>query len=333
MEISEIANVKRSRGRSSNTVNVTKTDGTSLSVPEDPGNRHYRVITEWVAQGNEILPPDPKPKDPERGPLAYCAHPLCVLPSDQTRMWRYMSLTQFVNLLQTKALWFPRGHILAKHDRFEGQLPKPNLSISPDELHHRVYGVDVPPNFDWTQGHRDIQHQFRVNTLINCWTASDHESFAMWNVFGKTGDSIAIQTTLGGLKQSFGDYTDYNVYIGEIRYLDYEVEELDERNYLNLFLHKTKFYEYENEIRLLIYDDGDISIVDPKEPYFWLPGDEKTLEEIKPGELVPVDLSLIMEKVYVSPLASSALLSVTKGLLEHYGVPNVDVCLSGVEVG
>ena len=29
-------------------------DGTEMSVPLDPANRHYQAILEWVAEGNAI---------------------------------------------------------------------------------------------------------------------------------------------------------------------------------------------------------------------------------------------------------------------------------------
>ena len=31
-------------------------DGTEMSVPIDPANRHYAAILEWVAEGNTITP-------------------------------------------------------------------------------------------------------------------------------------------------------------------------------------------------------------------------------------------------------------------------------------
>ena len=33
-------------------------DGTEMSVPLDPDNRHYRAIQEWVAEGNTIQEAD-----------------------------------------------------------------------------------------------------------------------------------------------------------------------------------------------------------------------------------------------------------------------------------
>lgn len=37
---------------------VATIDGTEMSVPLDPANRHYAAILEWVAEGNTIQEAD-----------------------------------------------------------------------------------------------------------------------------------------------------------------------------------------------------------------------------------------------------------------------------------
>ena len=44
---------------------VEKVDETVLHVPNDPANRHYREVLEWVADGNIPLPADPPPPPPK----------------------------------------------------------------------------------------------------------------------------------------------------------------------------------------------------------------------------------------------------------------------------
>ena len=43
---------------------VTLTDGTVLSVPNDPANRHYQEVQDWIALGNTPDPADPPPPPP-----------------------------------------------------------------------------------------------------------------------------------------------------------------------------------------------------------------------------------------------------------------------------
>jgi hypothetical protein len=37
---------------------LTTIDGTEMTVPLDPANRHYAAILEWVAEGNTIQEAD-----------------------------------------------------------------------------------------------------------------------------------------------------------------------------------------------------------------------------------------------------------------------------------
>ena len=41
-----------------NLIIQTTIDGTEMSVPLDPDNRHYQAIQEWVAEGNTIAEAD-----------------------------------------------------------------------------------------------------------------------------------------------------------------------------------------------------------------------------------------------------------------------------------
>ena len=43
---------------------VTLTDGTVLSVPDDPTNRHRRLLQAWIDGGGILDPADPAPTPP-----------------------------------------------------------------------------------------------------------------------------------------------------------------------------------------------------------------------------------------------------------------------------
>jgi len=42
---------------------VTDQDDNILQVPNDSSNRHYKIILEWVEDGNTIQEADPIPED------------------------------------------------------------------------------------------------------------------------------------------------------------------------------------------------------------------------------------------------------------------------------
>ncbi len=56
MDITSAKYVTDLRGGDSSILAVI--DGTPMTVPQDPANRHYAAILEWVADGNTIQEAD-----------------------------------------------------------------------------------------------------------------------------------------------------------------------------------------------------------------------------------------------------------------------------------
>ena len=56
MNISSAQYITDLRGGDSTILAVI--DGTPMTVPQDPSNRHYAAILEWVAEGNTIQEAD-----------------------------------------------------------------------------------------------------------------------------------------------------------------------------------------------------------------------------------------------------------------------------------
>jgi len=55
MDSMTITNAQYCNDTNGNQAGVKATiDGTEMSVPLDPANRHYAAILEWVAEGNTI---------------------------------------------------------------------------------------------------------------------------------------------------------------------------------------------------------------------------------------------------------------------------------------
>ena len=75
-----------------------------------------------------------------------------------------------------------------------------------------------------------------------------------------SNEGIAIQSTLDRLKESFHK-SPVEVNVGAVTYLDYKTEFVPDDEYFDPFMYKRKSYEYENELRALV---------------FKAPGDERT---------------------------------------------------------
>lgn len=107
-----------------------------------------------------------------------------------------------------------------------------------------------------------LSEHYRRNVpfiLINSWHMNEHESAAMWSMYGRTGEAIAVQSTFAKLNHSLSN----DVLLGVVRYIDYNVTPIPENTNLWPFIHKRKSFEHEREVRALIADwDGALPYAD-----------------------------------------------------------------------
>ena len=56
--------------------------------------------------------------------------------------------------------------------------------------------------------------------LISCWHENPYESEAMWKLYSRETDGIAVKTNFGSFKQSLISNT--STYVGRVNYINYE---------------------------------------------------------------------------------------------------------------
>ncbi|PIQ21065.1 MAG: hypothetical protein COW65_11240 [Cytophagales bacterium CG18_big_fil_WC_8_21_14_2_50_42_9] len=197
-----------------------------------------------------------------------------------------MDFTKFISLIDSRTLYFTRADKF--EDPFEGSLPKINITsrkfvpLSVPEVDHENYLAAV-------HALGLIGHNWRRFTAINCWHENEHESAAMWKLYLKSDEGIAIQSTYKLLKESIID--EENVYIGKVNYIDYEKGYIDARNILNAFFHKRKSFEHEREIRALIM----------KLPLRGTGNMNSEKDTIINGLKIKVDVEKLIQNVYIAP--------------------------------
>jgi hypothetical protein len=196
-------------------------------------------------------------------------HPNCQDPDDwKAAIWRYMDFTKFVAILERRALYFATIAELQSADPFEGSsFPSPMLRGN-----SQLFNLDMA-----RQTFQNLVRDIRVN----CWHINRGESAALWRLYLKSNEGIAIQSTCERLRQSLGA-APHNVYLGCIAYIDYAsgVFAGDSENLFRACLHKRQSFEHERELRALIWEPDRVN-----------------------GPFVPVDLDVLMEQVYVAPEA------------------------------
>jgi hypothetical protein len=218
-------------------------------------------------------------------------------------VWRYMDFTKFVSLLEEKALFFPRLSTLS--DPMEGFLTQPTVEkfrnipdglTSEESARRRAIG----------EHNLGVMRMGRNLLFVSSWHMNNHESVAMWDLYLKSGEGVAIQSTVGRMIKSF-DCNNDKVYVGQVQYLDYRKQEIPWNNVFYLALHKRKSFEHERELRALVMSPDN-----------------------SPGKLVCVDLNSLIQNIFVAPNCPAWILDLVKKMVSRYGL-NKKVFHSGLE--
>jgi hypothetical protein len=222
-----------------------------------------------------------------------------------TEIWRYLDFTKFVSLLDRKALFFIRGDKLS--DKFEGSLPKKSIK-------KRAQALEILPDKERAIMLRTMPkvfQQIRENIFINCWSKGVFESAAMWNIYLKSDEGVAIQSTYKKLKESFSKCTTHDVLIGEVKYIDYENEYFPSDNMFYPFLHKRKSFEHEQEIRAIIFIiKGGV----------FESNENSEIKKYETGIYVPIDIDILIENIFVSPKAEPWFRELVESVIKNYHI-------------
>lgn len=260
--------------------------------------------------------------------------------SDDTVLWRYMSLDKFINLIDAQTLFLSPIAYFKNSDPLEGHLPK--KFHNEIESHLQLMSQSGPKfpktapremlefEKEWaeTTGRRLklMREKTRGRQSICCWYESKFESEAMWKLYGDNGKSIAIKTTVSSLKKSIESRDNEKLaFLARMRYLDFNDVDMTKEDLLankervSTILLKRKEYEHEREVRL--YHEPDVfDLTSPTSMLddYW----EKYV--IKP-HTINVDVNELIHSVVVSPYVSEPYLSSVKSICTKYNLSESDV--------
>lgn len=176
-------------------------------------------------------------------------------PNADDKLWRYMSLANFVALLVEQYLFFSK----LKHleDPYEGAPPLPVIALLREDLSFpRPHATVEQSVKQWF--HR--MEACRERTCVNCWHVSDHESEAMWKLYGQIGENVCIVTDISSLRKCFensptaiqGGMVDYQTTAGA-----FDSNAPVEDYMFAWATRKRRSYEHEREFRLLHLQSED----------------------------------------------------------------------------
>ena len=216
----------------------------------------------------------------------YLNNPNITLPEDpNTIVWKYLDLSKFLDLLLSKKLFMSRSDKF--EDQYEGTFSEPTY----EEI--RKLAVDNPDFLNYYKTHRE-------RVAISSWHINEYESFAMWQIFTKNNEGLAIQSTIGRLQKAVRPENNFDQYIGEVNYIDYKKEYIPFDDLFFPFLFKRKSFQYEREVRIL----SDTSKSDIK---------------LNDGLKINVDINQMIEKIYIHPKSENWYKKLVIELVERLG--------------
>jgi len=210
-------------------------------------------------------------------------------------------------MLNTGALYFCRADKFS--DPFECSVPRKETDFRESEEHFR----STERVFKKSGGTFDKEHakkqstdraathiKIKRATTVNCWHINTGESDAMWQLYLKDNEGVAIKTTAGklrkvlaGVKQQIG--------MSKVRYLDYEngIWFHDTEyphpyyNFITPIFHKRLAFDHESELRLYHHD------YQREKDGYW-----ENLDNPK-GELIELNVAELVEEIIFHPTSDA----------------------------
>ncbi|MDP3434115.1 MAG: DUF2971 domain-containing protein [Bacteroidota bacterium] len=221
---------------------------------------------------------------------------------------RYIDLEKLNDMMETSSLFFCRADKFPDH--FEGSLPQ------------KEYESRIRRGF--VSGFERLHLNMKKFTLINCWHINENESDAMWRLYLKSNEGVAVQTTIekicSVLKNSHSTFR-----VSKVRYIDYEKdiwyddEEYPVKSYNAIIplVHKRNEYKHENEFRILFDIDHAY-----QSPDYWANAESSIGKKIEIR-----DIARIIDRLILPPSADEIVRDKVEKIMDKFNC-NIEICKS-----
>lgn len=233
-------------------------------------------------------------------------------PKSNYAIVKYLDLTKYISILQRQSLFFCRVDKL--EDKFEGTTAKPNFDA---RINWYKYMRDVEHFFKFELTDDDIlkrvkdqyafDKQIKGISCVNCWNKKDDESAALWKIYSDFSKGIMIKSSISNIQNAFNKTLE-EIQLSEIKYIDYEKEEMPDGNSMFPLIHKHRAYSYEDEVRL-IFETKQVG---------WEHDWEN--EEVEEGIYLSTDINLLIEEIIISPYSANWFYKLVEDISHQYGL-------------
>lgn len=159
-----------------------------------------------------------------------------------TVLWRYLDAAKLFDFFENSTLFFSRADRFS--DKFEG-------AFTPS-LRQQISAAHANSRISYT--YEQFKRRIRESVYISSWHRNQDDSAAMWALYGKSECAVALTSTVGRLADALEEQQlDEHIAIERVEYVKHWSDpKLDIAPYARVFAYKTKAYEYEKEVRVII---------------------------------------------------------------------------------
>lgn len=213
-------------------------------------------------------------------------------------LWRYMDIAKFVSMLEQKAIWLARADTFG--DKHEGRFPVEMLECI-DKAYENLPKSDNPQ----VKNSNDFQDYLVKNTFISCWHHNHEENMVMWEIYGRSANAVAIQTTVKDIRKN----TNPSGLSGHaLIFKDVVYKNADEISgtllYGDCFFRKRRHFSFEKEVRISL---DTYSSLDPT-------------KDTPPGYKLPVCLNGMINQVIIHPDSPKWFYDVVDSITKRYNL-------------
>lgn len=239
------------------------------------------------------------------------------IPDDTTEIWRYRSFPQYLSLLEYKGLWFSRV------DQFKDPYEASVTELDADMI-RQTHETLMDEGDEVDEDHlENAGENWRKLKYANCWHERDIESAAMWDIYSRRGQAVAIKSTVGKVLDaiSAGGGPDSRGSIGgidwgRVEYIDFQTGRTGFRQRLRPF-YKRESFDHEQEVRFVV----DYTHIDetPEEDNLVTPD----YSAQPSGFRLNVSTENLIDEVRISPWADDWFVELVQKVSNTYGLNNV----------
>lgn len=213
------------------------------------------------------------------------------------RLWRYMDLPKFMDMIEHHTLFFPRA------DKFDDKYEGAFTSSLKERIEDSYRKNKIDSTID------EFKTKLRERVFISCWHKGIHDSMAMWKIYGDPTSGVAVTTWVKRLEDILKKHKHYQIsetYIFDVKYINHWQDPyIDIKPYSRIFSYKLKAYTYENELRVVIDTFHNTFNERPPAEY---------------GLKIDIDVEKLIRSIIIAPNAPKWFFELIQDIVKRYNL-------------